>query len=83
MKPREWYISENSLEEVDVSAQFAWQEGIVHVREVLPDTVTITRGEFSEILTMEYLGSGNLVTLWERLDRRLFASTATSPGGES
>lgn len=58
----------------------------VHVREVLPDTVTITREELRAALQRCNDSESEFLLFQTEMDmivREVFASTASSPGGES
>lgn len=84
MKPREWWIGkgdpgEDRIFNVESDAR-RYSNIVIHVIEVLPDTVTIRREELNtirELVAKCYTGAA-----MGRIDS-LLASTETSPGGES
>lgn len=97
MKAREWLISEATkvydhavlpIEPGLLVSQVA--ERYIHVREVLPDTVTIENAlDLStvkyalEIASRRHDIDDDIRERSAELMRRLFASTNASPGGES
>lgn len=80
MKAREWWIDKKNGHAYGKHHDFE-PLGFFHVREVLPDTVTITREELRAICSRIRIPYENIYE--DDLEEALFASTAKSPGGES